>query len=213
MAYGEVGAITRERILDAALAIASTEGLSALTTRRVAQKAGVNVGLLHYHFGSKEKLLEETLRRFGEEMRLLFERMFVEHAHEAPEEKLVAMLVSAFETARLRPGLVFGFLARIATALADGALPKDDGGGLLLPELPTVVILRSILEERIFPLLALHLGDDQELVKRRAFQVMTSIFHPLLFATQVVPFFGIDLSTREGRVGYVRSVVKDALAR
>lgn len=212
MATNEAGARARARILDASLSIASAEGLSALTTRRVAQEAGVNVGLLHYYFGSKERLVEETLRRFGEDMRLLLERISGEHADEGPEERLVAMLLSAFETARLRPGLIFGFLSKIVTALEAGDLSGSGGKGLPSAALPVAAALRAILEGQIFPLLALRLGGDQLLVRRRSLQMLTSIFHPVMF-TPYVPFVGVDMSTREGRLAYIRGVVQDALTR
>ena len=180
MATNEAGARARARILDASLSIASAEGLSALTTRRVAQEAGVNVGLLHYYFGSKERL--------------------------------VAMLLSAFETARLRPGLIFGFLSKIVTALEAGDLSGSGGKGLPSAALPVAAALRAILEGQIFPLLALRLGGDQLLVRRRSLQMLTSIFHPVMF-TPYVPFVGVDMSSREGRLAYIRGVVQDALTR
>ncbi len=40
------------------------DGRSGLTTRRVAQEAGVNHGLVHYHFGSLEVLTAATARRY-----------------------------------------------------------------------------------------------------------------------------------------------------
>lgn len=49
-------AATRERIVAEAIAAFSAEGFSAMTTRRLAQAAGVNVATLSYHFGSKEGL-------------------------------------------------------------------------------------------------------------------------------------------------------------
>lgn len=45
---------TRARIVDAAVLSFSAEGFSAMTTRRLAEAAEVNVATLSYHFGSKE---------------------------------------------------------------------------------------------------------------------------------------------------------------
>ncbi len=39
-------------------------GYAAITTRRLAEEAGVNHGLVHYYFGSVENLLVRTLERF-----------------------------------------------------------------------------------------------------------------------------------------------------
>jgi AcrR family transcriptional regulator len=43
-------------------------GYGAITTRRLAEEAGVNHGLVHYYFGSVENLLVRTLERFTERL-------------------------------------------------------------------------------------------------------------------------------------------------
>ena len=53
---------TRERILAAALAEASHAGLHKASVAGIAARAGVAVGNLHYHFGSRRALLRETMR-------------------------------------------------------------------------------------------------------------------------------------------------------
>ncbi len=52
---------TRARILDAALAEASEAGFHKTSVARIAARAGVAVGNLHYHFGSKRELLRELM--------------------------------------------------------------------------------------------------------------------------------------------------------
>ena len=58
----------RERVtqalLDAAERLLLREGRAGLSTRRVAQEAQVNHGLVHYYFGSMEELLAQVLERF-----------------------------------------------------------------------------------------------------------------------------------------------------
>jgi AcrR family transcriptional regulator len=54
----------RDLLLDAAERLLVRVGHAGITTRRVAQEAGVNHGLVHYYFGSIENLLAETLNRF-----------------------------------------------------------------------------------------------------------------------------------------------------
>ena len=43
-------------------------GYAGITTRRLAEEAGVNHGLVHYYFGSVENLLVRTLERFTERL-------------------------------------------------------------------------------------------------------------------------------------------------
>jgi AcrR family transcriptional regulator len=50
----------RQRILGAAVALIREEGAQSVTVRRVAERAGVGVGLINYHFGSKRNLLAEA---------------------------------------------------------------------------------------------------------------------------------------------------------
>ena len=50
-------------LLDAAERLLFESGYAAVTTRRVAEEAGVKHGLVHYYFGSMEELLTQTLER------------------------------------------------------------------------------------------------------------------------------------------------------
>ena len=58
---------SKDRLLDAAIQIAGREGLSAVTYRAVAARAGVTHGLVRHHFGTREQLLNEAFRRAAEQ--------------------------------------------------------------------------------------------------------------------------------------------------
>jgi AcrR family transcriptional regulator len=55
-------------LLDAAERLLVSEGRGRISTRRVAQEAGVNHGLVHYYFGSMEELFVQVLERFTERL-------------------------------------------------------------------------------------------------------------------------------------------------
>lgn len=58
---------TREKILQAALETFAEKGFDGATTRDIAGRAGVQLGLLQYHFGGKQKLWQAAVdRAFGE---------------------------------------------------------------------------------------------------------------------------------------------------
>jgi len=57
----------KEQILEAAQRVAAAETLAGLTIRRVAEAAGLSVGLVLFHFKSKERLLMSLLDRVLEE--------------------------------------------------------------------------------------------------------------------------------------------------
>jgi AcrR family transcriptional regulator len=62
--------LTRTELVDAALAIVDSEGLPALTMRRLAEDLGVEAMSLYHHVPSKEVLLDWTVDRMRSEMRL-----------------------------------------------------------------------------------------------------------------------------------------------
>ena len=57
-----------EALLDAAERLLVEIGYARITTRRLAEEAGVNHGLVHYYFGSNENLLVRALERFTERL-------------------------------------------------------------------------------------------------------------------------------------------------
>jgi|SRR6185312_7797289 len=54
---------TKDRILDAAERLFAAEGYGAVSLRQIIGEAGVNLAAIHYHFGSKEELLDEAVMR------------------------------------------------------------------------------------------------------------------------------------------------------
>jgi len=54
--------------MDAAERLLIEVGHAGITTRRLAEEAGVNHGLVHYYFGSNENLMVCTLERFTERL-------------------------------------------------------------------------------------------------------------------------------------------------
>lgn len=54
---------TRNSILDATESIMRDEGYAAVSSRRIAEKAGLKSQLVHYHFGTMDDLFLAVLRR------------------------------------------------------------------------------------------------------------------------------------------------------
>ena len=55
-----------QRIVDAMRASVAARGIAGSTFEHVSREAGVSRGLLHYYFGTKERLLVEVVRRDSE---------------------------------------------------------------------------------------------------------------------------------------------------
>jgi AcrR family transcriptional regulator len=61
-------AATEDAFLDAAERLLIGVGYSGISTRRLAEEAGANHGLVHYYFGSMENLFVRVLERFTERL-------------------------------------------------------------------------------------------------------------------------------------------------
>ena len=70
-----------DRFLDAAERLLVEVGSAGVTTRRLAEEARANHGLVHYYFGSMENLLARVLERFTER---LIDRQREMYAAEVP---------------------------------------------------------------------------------------------------------------------------------
>ena len=74
----DVAVDTRRRILDAARARLLADGYAGLSTRKVAEEAGVPLSQLHYHFGSKGGLILALFEMENEERLTRQTRMYAE---------------------------------------------------------------------------------------------------------------------------------------
>ncbi len=99
------------KLLDAARRMLPESGLSNLSIRDVARRAGVNLGMFHYHFKCKEsfidRLLQETYEDFFSSFRDAAE------APGSPIERLRRVLISFARYVRERRGF-YALLAREA---------------------------------------------------------------------------------------------------
>jgi len=88
---------TREKILDAAEFLFGQSGYAATSLRHIIAEAGVNLAAIHYHFGSKQDLLDQViLRKVGKvnESRLRMLEQF--EAEAAPGTASVEKVLEAF---------------------------------------------------------------------------------------------------------------------
>lgn len=56
---------TRNKILNVAERLFAEQGYAATSLRHIIAEAGVNLAAIHYHFGSKEELLDELVARLA----------------------------------------------------------------------------------------------------------------------------------------------------
>ena len=68
MAVSSARVEAMDAILDGAESLLVEVGYAAITTRKLAERAGVNHGLVHYYFGSMEEVFLQVLERYTERL-------------------------------------------------------------------------------------------------------------------------------------------------
>ena len=103
---------TPDRILQAAERLFSERGIDAVSLREITTAAGVNSAAAHYHFGSKEAVLEELFARRARPIadrraQLLGELEDDRHGRPVVEDVLRAFLQPALDLMETPEGLAF----------------------------------------------------------------------------------------------------------
>jgi AcrR family transcriptional regulator len=113
---------TRDKILAAAAAALVEEGVTGISTRRVADRAKVNQALVHYHFGSIENLMLEVLRGTSAEA------MSIVQARYADSEDFVDLWLRDLDTIfddEVMPGGLKAWLEIMALVVNDDSLMES----------------------------------------------------------------------------------------
>jgi AcrR family transcriptional regulator len=110
---------TRQRILAAAEELFAEHGFAGTSLRQVTAAAKVNLAAVNYHFGSKDKLIEEVFRRRLDELcRNRLERLVELGANATLESLLDAFITPALELSLNQRGGAL-FMRVLARALAE----------------------------------------------------------------------------------------------
>ena len=114
-----------QRIVDAMRESVAKRGAAASTFEHVAREAGVSRGLLHYYFGTKERLLVEVVRRDTElRVERLDERLAPAKSVEDVIQGLVASLNDVIEN---EPGFFFLLFELFSAGRRNPDIQKEVG--------------------------------------------------------------------------------------
>ncbi|MBK9036509.1 MAG: TetR/AcrR family transcriptional regulator [Myxococcales bacterium] len=155
-AQPDLGRVTRQKIIAATIVLVAEEGWHGVTTRQVAERAGVNNAAVNYHFTTKVDLLRAAAAanveaEFGQAMQAMFMaptlkdgmRLMLSFlgAIDLKQPSMVMLLETMMQSSRDEP-LREGLLEVLAAVRAQMAarVAADQATGHLAPHLDPMII-------------------------------------------------------------------------
>jgi len=92
--------ITSDKVLDAAMRIVETEGLDALSMRRLAGSLGVRTPTVYWHVGGRQDILDKLIERITEDFGSIRPR------GATPAERIAAVCTGLLAEVRRRPYVI-----------------------------------------------------------------------------------------------------------
>jgi AcrR family transcriptional regulator len=102
--------VRRHQLIEATIDVLAKKGYAELTLADVAKAAGLSVGMVIFHFESKEKLLVETLKALAEDYRTNWQEA-LRAAGPTPAHKLAGVLAADFNERICTPRLLAAWCA------------------------------------------------------------------------------------------------------
>lgn len=189
----------KQRIVTAAIDLMLERGdMTRVTIRDIASRAGVGIGLVNYHFQTKENLINQSVRQFiGEKVIAVWDEE-AETEGMSSADSLKAMLKSAAGFLADYPGI-----SRISILFdLTNPSPEDNSMQTIRGLLP---ILRSALEAVYDQSVG-----EQEIVKT-AWQIVAAIHESFLRAALLKEETGVDFFDPPSRDAYIESMVDKLL--
>lgn len=185
----------KEAIIQATIALINekSDGPNEITVREICKRAGVGLGLIHYHFGNKDKLIELCVERIINGIIEQFQNIQEETEGLTPFEKLNYLgsmtLDFLFEHEAVSK----------ISILTDMQTPnkKDNTHKTYAAYLPLVSACRP--------------DWDEETAKRKTFCLIVLMQQAFLRHTAILQTMGLDLKTEEARRTFHTKILRDIL--
>lgn len=185
----------KEAIIQATIELIEESGehLEEITVREICKKAGVGLGLVNYHFGNKDKLIEVCVERMINGIVETFQ-----HIREKTEG------FTPFEKLEYLGNMTLDFLfehyavSRISV-LTDMQMPKDNDNTsrTFAAYLPLVAACRPDL--------------DEPGIRRKTFCLITTMQQMFLRYDTVSKLMSMDLTKKENRKAWHTQILHDIL--
>lgn len=185
----------KELIIQATIELINEKGeqVNGITVREICKRANVGLGLINYHFGNKDKLIELCVERIVNSIVDNFNSI------QKSTEKL-----TAFEKLDYLGNMTLTFLfehyaVSKISILSDMRMPKEDDNThrTYLAYLPLVSACRP--------------DWDKETLERKTFYLIAVMQQVFLRYKVIMRLYGIDLTVSEERKTFHRAILHDVL--
>lgn len=185
----------KETIIQATIDLINEKGeqMNGITVREICKKANVGLGLVNYHFGNKDKLIELCVERIVNSIVDSFCSI---------QEKTEQL--TAFEKLDYLGNMTLTFLfehyaVSKISILSDMRMPKEDDNThrTYLAYLPLVSACRP--------------DWDRETLERKTFCLIAAMQQLFLRHQVIKQFYGLDMAVPEERKTFYRAILHDIL--
>jgi AcrR family transcriptional regulator len=182
---------TRSKIMKTAVDMIGREGNLGVTIREIADKAGVNIAAINYHFSSKENLLEEVERFTMEQVTLIYDHLLDEA--KSPRKRLIDWAEELMRYLIDYPGIIYMIGTRI--------LQSDNKSAGLAEYL-------SDSDVRLNPVVRELTGiNDEKLLSFKALQLISGVVYPTLIYSGTKKALGQIISSGRVRKKYLAGLI------
>ncbi|NPV01808.1 MAG: TetR family transcriptional regulator [Brevinematales bacterium] len=188
---------TKDKIIKSTLQIMSKDGVHSITVRKIAVAAKVNIAAINYYFGSKDSLIQESLKSFLETMNTMFS--VLDDKSKSPVERLEAFFQQMMEYQMKSPALTRSIFSGLIGKVPDDKHVAED-------EKNRFGKFKSIAAE------ITGIKDDEQ-VSLKGIVLMSSILQPIMLGSYLKYLAGLDFSKPADRKKYLDYVINTVLKK
>lgn len=187
---------TKEKIIKVTMEIIVSEGFQNVTIRKIANRAGVNLAAVNYHYGCKDAVINEALKTVT--VQLINAFLCLKQEDLDPPTRLKLFIKEYTEVLFKYPDIIkiiidqniHNYPTRVATGYQKYL--KTEGAELI----------RSTFEE-IRP------GESEMVLNMRAIQLLSCLAFPILMGDKITETIAVDLGDTETRQIYTELLLNN----
>lgn len=180
---------TKERIIKVTMNIIIAEGFQNVTIRKIATQAGVNIAAINYHFGSKDAVINEALKKVTIPLKNAF--TWLKQSDLKPQAKLELFIKEYADVLFKYPDIIkiiidqniHNYPAKVEAGYQEYL--KDEGIELII----------NVFEQ-------LNPGQSKMINEMRALHLLSSLAFPILMGDKISEMIAVDLRKPEIRQKY-----------